>query len=364
MAGDGGGGHDGGERTGRLVVVVLRSRGRAARARGAGVGDGAGAHAMIARWRGARRAAVLRAAAAVLLALVLAGVSRTSAPGPRAASCVILAVDVSASVRHAGLDAAARLLPALGRALGPHDVVGAIAFAGEARVAAPPASAAPTAQALAAAAERVGDRSRRERSLGARSAWPRRSVPTDSSRRCCCSATATRRGATRSRKRPSATRPMPVFPVMLDATELPLAVIRRVLAPATVADRVPVPLEAVVESHAPAAGRGSAGDGRRRRRPAAGSGHAASGPDRRRAAVSRARRRATRARRRAALPAGWSTAARRGPRLARRRRRAARGRRRHALQLRRRRGARGARHARRRGDARGPGIAARPARGR
>ena len=46
---------------------------------------------------------------------------------------------------------------------------------------------------------------------------------------------------------------MPVFPVTLDATELPLAVIRRVLAPPTVADRVPVPLEAVVESHAPAA---------------------------------------------------------------------------------------------------------------
>ena len=118
-------------------------------------GNGAGARAMIARWRGARRAAVLRAVAAVLLALVLAGVSVQRAR-PAGGSCVILAVDVSASVRHAGLDAAARLLPALGSALGPHDVVGAIVFAGEARVAAPPASAAPTAQALAAAAEESG----------------------------------------------------------------------------------------------------------------------------------------------------------------------------------------------------------------
>ena len=95
--------------------------------------------AVVSRWRGSRRATALRVVAAVGLALVLAGVS-VRRDRPAGGACVILAVDVSASVRHAGLDAAARLLPVLGNALGPHDVVGAIVFAREARVAAVPAS--------------------------------------------------------------------------------------------------------------------------------------------------------------------------------------------------------------------------------
>jgi Mg-chelatase subunit ChlD len=206
---------------------------------------------MIARWRGARRAAVLRAVAAVLLALVLAGVSVQRAR-PAGGSCVILAVDVSASVRHAGLDAAARLLPALGSALGPHDVVGAIVFAGEARVAAPPAPAAPTAQALAAAAEESGiDRDASDLSAAIRLASPLCPDGLQPALLLISDGQETRGNALAEAT--LGDHPMPVFPVTLDATELPVAVIRRVLAPPTVADRVPVPLEAVVESHAPAA---------------------------------------------------------------------------------------------------------------
>jgi len=205
---------------------------------------------MIARWRGARRAAVLRAVAAVLLALVLAGVSVQRAR-PAGGSCVILAVDVSASVRHAGLDAAARLLPALGSALGPHDVVGAIVFAGEARVAAPPASAAPTAQALAAAAEESGiDRDASDLSAAIRLASPLCPDGLQPSLLLLSDGQETRGNALAEATLGDPA--LPVFPVTLDATELPVAVIRRVLAPPTVADHVPVPLEAVVESHAPA----------------------------------------------------------------------------------------------------------------
>src|SRR5262249_40156869 len=46
--------------------------------------------------------------------------------------------------------------------------------------------------------------------------------------------------------------PVPIFPVALPETELPRATIRRVLAPVRAPEHVMVPIEAVVESHAPA----------------------------------------------------------------------------------------------------------------
>ena len=184
MAGDGGGGHDDGERTGRPVVVVLRSRGRAARARGAGVGDGAGARAMIARWRRARRAAVLRAVAAVLLALVLAGVVGTARP---ARGRVLRRSSPSTSRRACGM-----------RVSTPRPGCCPPSAARWDHTTSSGRSCSPARRASPRRPHRRRPRRRRSpqppRSPGSiatraisrrRSAWPRRSVPTDSSRRCC-----------------------------------------------------------------------------------------------------------------------------------------------------------------------------------
>jgi Ca-activated chloride channel homolog len=204
----------------------------------------------LSRWRGARRAAVLRVLAAVGLALVLAGVYVRRAR-PAGGACVILAVDVSASVQHAGLDAAMRMVPALGRALRPRDIVGAVVFARDARVVVAPTSAPPTAQAIAEAAEAAGlDRDASDLSAAIRLARPLCPDGVQPALLLFSDGQETRGNALAESVLAEST--MPVFPVTLDATALPAAVIRRVLAPSTVADRVPVPLEAVVESHAPA----------------------------------------------------------------------------------------------------------------
>jgi hypothetical protein len=190
---------------------------------------------MILRWRGARRAAVLRGGGRS--ARARAGGRVGTARPARGRVLRHLAVDVSAGVRvRVSTPRPGYCPPSAAR--WDHDVVGAIVFAGEARVAAPHRR--PTAR-----------RSPQPPSPG--SIATRRSLgndhlasplcPTDSA-----GAAADQRrpgdAGQRARRRPSAT-PMPVFRhARCDGA--PVAVIRRVLAPSTVADRVPVPLEAVV----------------------------------------------------------------------------------------------------------------------
>src|SRR5262249_40156868 len=160
-----------GQRTARSVVVVLRRRGGIARHRVGRMGAAAmtvGVLAprmllllflvplvLLAGRRGTVWAAALRALAAVALVLVLAG-AYVQRARPSGGSCVVLAVDVSASVAHAGIDAAARMLPAIQHALRPQDVVGAVAFGGDARVLAPPSHEPLAPTALVAAAESAG----------------------------------------------------------------------------------------------------------------------------------------------------------------------------------------------------------------
>src|SRR5262249_61931001 len=104
----------------------------------------------LARWRGVPRAAALRALAAAALALVLAGVY-VRRPRPAGGACVVLAVDVSASVQQAGADAAPRAPPALERGpRAPHPVRAPV-FARAARVGGAPARDAARAPAAPAA---------------------------------------------------------------------------------------------------------------------------------------------------------------------------------------------------------------------
>src|SRR5262249_31016246 len=135
----------GDRRPARSLMVVLRRRGGAACRRVAGVGADAMTVGVVSpgmlllllavplvvlvgrRRRDTLWATVLRALAAVAVILVLAG-AYVQRARPSGGACVVLAVDVSASVAQAGLDAAARTLPALVRALGPRDAVGVVAF--------------------------------------------------------------------------------------------------------------------------------------------------------------------------------------------------------------------------------------------
>jgi Mg-chelatase subunit ChlD len=196
------------------------------------------------------RAAALRALAATSLVLVLAG-AYLRRPRPAGGACVILAIDVSASVGRAGLDAAARTLPAIAQALGPHDVVGAIAFADGARVVAAPSSTPPAMEAIVAATAGAAlDPGASDLAAALRLAAPL--CPDGMQPAVLLLSDGQETRGSVLAEATLAEPPVPVFPVSLDVTALPPAVIRRVLAPAAVPDRTVVPLEAVVESAMPA----------------------------------------------------------------------------------------------------------------
>jgi Mg-chelatase subunit ChlD len=87
--------------------------------------------------RRARLAAACRIVAATAIVLALAGVGLDTRH-PAGGACVVLAVDVSASVGDAARTRAEAFVESLLPALGPSDVAGAVAFAGRARVVAAP----------------------------------------------------------------------------------------------------------------------------------------------------------------------------------------------------------------------------------
>ena len=79
------------------------------------------------RARHALAGAACRSAAVLAVVLVLAG-AHLETSRPRHGACVLAAVDVSASVQDAAVDAARTFLGRLLRTLGPDDVVGSVAF--------------------------------------------------------------------------------------------------------------------------------------------------------------------------------------------------------------------------------------------
>jgi Mg-chelatase subunit ChlD len=87
--------------------------------------------------RATRLAAACRSLAATALVLVLAG-AHVERARPQAGTCVVAAVDVSASVGGAATERAREFLGRLVPVLGAHDVLGSLAFAARTRVAARP----------------------------------------------------------------------------------------------------------------------------------------------------------------------------------------------------------------------------------
>ena len=202
------------------------------------------------RPRAARAAAALRAAAAVALVLVLAGV-HVERPRPESGSCLVAAVDVSASVQGAAIARARTELERLLPALRPEDVIGSVAFAAHARVVTTPTAGLTRVDALLPPPSEdltgveSGDTDLAAAFTTATALCPagKESVVllfTDGNET---------EGSLRAEAARAAPR-LPVFAFVPAPTALPPAVIRRVLAPSFAPEHTVLPLELVIESRA------------------------------------------------------------------------------------------------------------------
>ncbi len=200
--------------------------------------------------RDRRRAAALRALAATTVVLVLAG-ARLERDRAASGACVVAAIDVSQSVGRAALATAARLLPPLDDLLGPDDLLGVVAFGGRSQVIAHPADGRPAVSTLlddAAAADVEPDATDLAAALSIAGAL----CPDDRQAALLLLSDGRETRGDIVAEAALGARPMAVFPIAPAAPELPAATIRRLLAPGSAMAEAAVPVEAVVESHAPA----------------------------------------------------------------------------------------------------------------
>ena len=200
--------------------------------------------------RTARIAAACRTAAALGLVLVLAG-AHLERTRPQAGTCVITAVDLSASVGAAAAARARDFLAALLPTLGEHDVVGSIAFATGARVLAHPsagrrtlADLLPPVDADASGVE-AGDTDLAAAVSTAAGLCPE-------GRQTALLLFTDGNETTGSVLAESALTvpPLPTFPIIPPAATLPAAEVRRLIAPPLAPEHSLLPIEAVIESRA------------------------------------------------------------------------------------------------------------------
>ncbi len=199
----------------------------------------------------ARLAALARAAAVAALVLVLADV-HLARPRPEAGSCLVAAIDVSASVQRAAVararDVLARLLPLQG----PHDLVGAVAFASRARVlAAPRAGVRQVEGLLPPAVDDVTGFESGDTDLAAALTAATSLCPEGKESAVLLFSDGNEtEGSLRATAARAAPR-VPVFAFLPEPAALPPAIVRRVLAPTFAPEHTVLPLELVIESRAP-----------------------------------------------------------------------------------------------------------------
>lgn len=203
---------------------------------------------LVAARRGTRLAIACRAFAGVAVVLVLAGayVERTR---PQAGACVVAAVDTSASVGAAATARARAFLERLTPALGPHDLLGAIAFASRARVLARPAAEHRTVDELLPSIEAVGAESG-ETDIAAALTTAATLCPDETQSALLLFTDGNETTGSALAEATLTANALPTFPLLPDETAMPAAVVRRLLAPRLAPERATVPLEAVVESRA------------------------------------------------------------------------------------------------------------------
>jgi Ca-activated chloride channel homolog len=204
------------------------------------------------RPRAARAAAALRAAAVTMVLLVLAGV-HLERPRPQRGSCLVAAIDVSASVQGAAVERArtelARLLPALRQ----EDVIGSVAFAASTHVVTAPRSGVLRADALLPPpTDDVTGIESGDTDLAAAFTTASALCPESKESGVLLFSDGNEtEGSLRAEAARSAPR-LPVFSFVPARTDLPAAVIRRVLAPSFAPEHTVLPLELVIESRAAA----------------------------------------------------------------------------------------------------------------
>ena len=201
-----------------------------------------------ARSRKAVLAAGLRALAAAALILSLAGLYGESMR-PERGVCIVAAIDVSASVQRAGVEAARAFLRQLVPALGPDDLLGAVVFAADAEVLARPSVRPPLARLLPPSeiALETG-----ETDLAAALG---RAAPLCPGEKQTALLLFTDGNETEGSLLAEAvlTEPrVPIYPIVPPSAALPPVAIRRVLAPTFAPENTVLPLEIVVENRSPA----------------------------------------------------------------------------------------------------------------
>ncbi len=198
-------------------------------------------------------ATLVRTGATATMIALLAGVHLERAR-PAAGTCLVAAIDVSASVRNAASDRARQVLDGLLPRLGPDDLIGSVAFAARTRVVAHPRRGVRQSAALLPppATDVTGFESG-DTDLAAAFTTASALCPAgrESALLLFTDGNETE-GSLQAEAVRSGTR-LPVFAFIPSQADLPTAVIRRVLAPAFAPEHTVLPLELVVESRAPRA---------------------------------------------------------------------------------------------------------------
>ena len=202
-----------------------------------------------ARARGATAAGFARALAFAVLVAVLAGV-RVERARPAAGTCVVAAIDVSASVGDGAADAARTYLASVVDAMGPADLVGTVAFAGRAEVVAEPA---PPPQPLDRLVPQIASAGFEpdETDLAGVFAVATPLCPDDKAAAVLLFSDGNETTGSLRAEAALARTTVPVFPVVPAAAALPTVVIRRLRAPTFAAANGLVSLAAVLDSQAP-----------------------------------------------------------------------------------------------------------------
>src|SRR5206468_8338260 len=195
-----------------------------------------------------RLAAACRALAAALVVLALAGLSLERAH-PEAGTCVVAAIDVSASVGSAGRETAHAFLARLVPALGARDAIGAVAFAGRTRVLARPVAGRARLDALVPGGD-LDDLEPDETDLAAALARAAALCPDDQQAALLLFTDGNETVGSLLAEAALAEPRVPIYPVVPPPARPPMGTVRRLIAPPLAPAHAALPLEAVVEGRA------------------------------------------------------------------------------------------------------------------
>jgi len=198
--------------------------------------------------RAVTAAACVRAAAAAALIALLAGLHLQRAR-PEAGTCLVAAIDVSASVQAGGRERARAVLEQVLPLLGPQDVIGSLAFAARAHVVAHPRAGVADATTLLPppTSDLTGFESG-DTDLASALTTASALCPIGKEAAVLLFSDGNETIGSLRAEAARTTDPVPVFAFVPNGAALPPAVIRRVLAPTFAPEHTVLPLELVVEN--------------------------------------------------------------------------------------------------------------------